>query len=51
MNKVLTVIFTAVILVMVIAMFSSCSRYIVDRSAGGACGVWYPKKFGAERNW
>jgi hypothetical protein len=34
------------ILVAVVATtFTSCNRYVVDRSMGGACGVWYPKKF------
>lgn len=29
----------------VVSTFTSCSRYIVDNSMGGACGVWYPKVF------
>ena len=28
--------------VVVVTTFTSCSRYIVDKSMGG-CGVWYPK--------
>jgi hypothetical protein len=49
MNKVLNVIGTAVIVAMAIAMLSSCSRFIVDRSAGGACGVWYPRVFNPDK--
>ena len=45
MNKVLNVIGTAVILVMAIAMLTSCNRYVVEGTNGGGCGVWYPKKF------
>ena len=26
-------------------LLTSCSRYVIDRSQGGGCGVWYPKKF------
>ena len=42
MNKVLSVIGTVLIVVMAVAMLTSCNRYVVDRSMGG-CGVWYPK--------
>ena len=45
MNKVLTVISFMIIIVMIIAMLTSCggSRYIKEGPAG-SCGVWYPKK-------
>ena len=38
-----------IILIALIAIavttFTSCSRkFIVDKSMGGTCGVWYPKK-------
>ena len=30
--------------VVVATTFTSCgTRYIVDRSMGGGCGVWYPR--------
>jgi hypothetical protein len=29
----------------VIAMFSSCSPYVVSGAGPGGCGVWHKKKF------
>ena len=29
-------------IVVTVTTFTSCSRYIVDKSMGG-CGVWYPR--------
>ena len=42
-NKILNVIAVTVIVAMVIAMFTSCSRYYSEGPAG-SCGAWYPKK-------
>ena len=40
MNKVLTVL----VVVVAIAMLTSCSRKYVIEGPKGSCGVWYPKK-------
>ena len=33
-----------VLIAIAMTTFTSCNRYVVDKSMGG-CGVWYPKKF------
>jgi len=40
MKKTIT---SALVLVIAVTMFSSCSRY-VRQSNNGECGAWYPKK-------
>jgi hypothetical protein len=37
------------IALLLMTSLTSCSRYIVDRSSGGACGVWFPKIFNPNR--
>lgn len=32
-------------LIIIIGLFTSCTRYTVDGVTSGGCGVWYEKKF------
>jgi len=52
-QKIKIMIKKMIVAFVIVSLLASCSRrMIVDKSAsGGGCGVWYPKKFGAGRNW
>lgn len=33
------------IIIGVIVMLSSCSKYTIENKSNSSCGVWFPKKF------
>ena len=33
------------LLVIVLFIFSSCTKYVVEGAGPGGCGAWHPKKF------
>jgi len=36
------------VIIGIVVMLSSCSKYTIVKSANSNCGVWYPKKFRAK---